>query len=216
MFPKTNCPDEEWFPAPCISGSGDDCAGRWAFFKRVDRWLLDHAAGVQYLLRSPAACRINLHNRDPDHANRRLKSPLQPPMPPKPMPRRPEDRSPPNQKPSDHARMTATLPTMAISAPMRRSSSTYLNRLEKTVSLTMLVPLANGLTVCGCISVGNPGCGRVCTLTARSGRRQTLAPCCRISTPAPISRSLAVIASMCSGMTGSMHTPPHQRAPLQP
>ena len=50
-------------------------------------------------------------------------------------------------------------------APIRVSSSTYLKRFSKILSVTVLVPSANAKStdICGCISVGKPGYGKVVT-----------------------------------------------------
>ena len=55
--------------------------------------------------------------------------------------------------------ITAEFPSTFILAPILASSSTYLKRLSKMLSVTILVPCASASAtpICGCISVGNPG-----------------------------------------------------------
>ena len=59
----------------------------------------------------------------------------------------------------------AELPSTLIQAPILESSSAYLKRFSKILSVTMLVPSASArvTAICGCISVGYPGYGRVFT-----------------------------------------------------
>ena len=55
--------------------------------------------------------------------------------------------------------MIAVLLSTLIFAPIRASSSTYLKRFSKMLSVTMLLPLARAraTVICGCMSVGKPG-----------------------------------------------------------
>ena len=52
--------------------------------------------------------------------------------------------------------MIAVLPSTLMQAPMRASSSAYLKRFSKILSVTILVPFASAsvTAICGCISVG--------------------------------------------------------------
>ncbi len=61
--------------------------------------------------------------------------------------------------------MIAELPSTLIQAPIRESSSAYLKRFSKILSVTILVPSASArvTAICGCISVGYPGYGSVFT-----------------------------------------------------
>ena len=63
----------------------------------------------------------------------------------------------------------AIRPSTETLAPIRFNSPTYLKRLSQTFSATRLVPFAvdKSVSICGCRSVGNPGCGCVFTLAAR-------------------------------------------------
>ena len=60
---------------------------------------------------------------------------------------------------------TCKLPSTLMFAPIRESSSAYLNLFSKILSVTMLVPSASArvTAICGCISVGYPGYGSVFT-----------------------------------------------------
>ena len=59
----------------------------------------------------------------------------------------------------------AEFPSTLMFAPIRESSSAYLNLFSKILSVTILVPSASArvTAICGCISVGYPGYGRVFT-----------------------------------------------------
>jgi UDP-N-acetylglucosamine 1-carboxyvinyltransferase len=87
---------------------------------------------------------------------------------------------------------------------MRASSSTYLKRFSKMLSVTMLVPSASArvTVICGCISVGNPGYGRVLMLVCRCfGLPTTRTASSNSTTSQPISNNFAEIASRCFGIT---------------
>ena len=89
-------------------------------------------------------------------------------------------------------------------APIRVSSSAYLKRFSKMLSVTMLVPVARAsvTAICGCISVGYPGYGKVFTCVLRSFFAEiTRTASSNSSTSHPISSNLAVIASRCFGIT---------------
>ena len=90
--------------------------------------------------------------------------------------------------------------------PLYKALGVYLPLITTNcavLGVTMLVPEAreSATVICGCISVGKPGYGRVLTLTRDSGPRRvtrTASSCSSISTP--ISLSLAVMQSRCLGM----------------
>ena len=72
-------------------------------------------------------------------------------------------------------RTTATRPLIWISAPMRPSSGTCMNRFSKIISLMTdcLLREAHAITMnWACMSVGNPGCGWVVMSTGLSARRR--------------------------------------------
>lgn len=72
------------------------------------------------------------------------------------------------------------------------------------LSVTMLVPdaRASATAICGCISVGYPGYGKVFTCVLRSFFAEiTRTASSNSSTSHPISSNLAVIASRCFGIT---------------
>ena len=75
----------------------------------------------------------------------------------------------------------------------------------------ILVPLhkASVTPICGCISVGNPGYGRVFTcVLVRSPFDTTRTASSNSSTSQPISTSFAIVASKCFGITFSTVTSP--------
>ena len=97
---------------------------------------------------------------------------------------------------------TAVLPSTSMSAPSRRNSCTCIIRFSKIVSVMTAVPVARVASAmnCACMSVGNPGCGAVRTLTARRGpSRRTRMRSPSMVMSAPTSRSLSITALNESG-----------------
>ena len=71
-------------------------------------------------------------------------------------------------------------------------------------SVTMEVPFASvsSAVISGCISVGKPGCGIVLSLSGFSSPVRVIrSASSNSSTSQPAARSLAVIGSMCFGIT---------------
>ena len=107
--------------------------------------------------------------------------------------------------------MIAVLPSTLMRPPIRASSSTYLKRFSKILSVTTLVPSASAsvTVICGCISVGNPGYGSVLiSVCTWLGRPTTRTASSNSVTSQPISISFAEIASRCFGMTFCTITSP--------
>ena len=107
--------------------------------------------------------------------------------------------------------IVAELPSTLTFAPILASSSRYLKRFSKILSVIVLVPLqsASVTPICGCISVGNPGYGSVFTcVLVRSPLDTTRTASSNSSTSQPISSSLAIVASKCFGMTFNTVTSP--------
>ena len=105
----------------------------------------------------------------------------------------------------------AILLSTLILAPIRVSSSTYLKRFSKMLSVTVLVPSAipRITAICGCISVGNPGYGSVVTCVWCSFPSEIIRTASsNSSTLHPASTSLAVVASRCFGITSFTSTSP--------
>jgi len=89
-------------------------------------------------------------------------------------------------------RITAWWPSVRMSAPIRFNSSTNMNLLSKTFSVTMLVPDADDSSaiIWGWRSVGNPGYGSVTRSTHRARCSiETAIPSSVAKTSAPISAS---------------------------
>ena len=75
----------------------------------------------------------------------------------------------------------------------------------------MLVPLAmaSRVVICGCMSVGKPGCGSVFTLVLFNfALRRTKIESSYSSISQPVCSNLSVIASRCFGMTFLISTSP--------
>ena len=60
---------------------------------------------------------------------------------------------------TDAPLITAVCESIRNCAPIRRISSKWLKRFSNTVSVIVLVPVANNcaIVICACISVGKPG-----------------------------------------------------------
>ena len=100
--------------------------------------------------------------------------------------------------------MIATLPSTVMLVPIRFSSSTYLKRFSKIVSVTVLPPFAvlRMTVICGCISVGKPGYGRVLIRVRFSSPDAVTRTASSYSvTVQPISRSFELMHSRCFGIT---------------
>ena len=108
-------------------------------------------------------------------------------------------------------RMIAILLSTLILAPIRESSSTYLKRFSKILSVTVLVPSAMPRTtvICGCISVGNPGYGSVVICVWVNPLLATMRTASSNSSIIhPASISFADVASKCFGITFFIKTSP--------
>ena len=111
--------------------------------------------------------------------------------------------------------IVAELPSTLIFAPIRASSSKYLKRFSKILSVIVLVPFASASTtpICGCISVGYPGYGNVFTcVLVRRPLATTRTASSNSSTSHPISTNLEIVASKCFGITLSTVTSPRVAA----
>ena len=113
-------------------------------------------------------------------------------------------------------RTIAVRPSTSMSAPMRASSGTCMNRFSKIVSDSTDCPRARVISTmnCACMSVGKPGNGCVDTSAGRnSALPRTRMPSPSATTSAPAARSLAMTASRCSGRQSRSSTLPPVIAP---